>query len=216
MDFSSDRTRLVIYGSARPDPPSVLLLDGETLEIEWTQPLPDVLDGRVTKSESGLYFSWSPGVVFSSERQELYIVHADADRLTTVDFQGRSVRSFTISPRPTWIERLLAITAEVAEAKFWPEGARKSAVLSPDGTRLYLIGRTWVRTQNADGEWKIDETVHPPAGDRVEERLRTGFPGRRGRLDRPQPGSPVRYASHRLAGLNRGAGRKQPGTEGAH
>jgi hypothetical protein len=172
MEFSADGTQLVMYGSplakipgiSQPDPPSVLLLDASSLEVQWSQPLPDILEGAwcLENCEShseitrGVY--WSPAVVFSPELQMLYVVHADADRLTTVDFQNRSAGSETIGPRPTWIERLLALAADVAEAKYWSEGASKSAVLSPGGSRLYAIGQAWDRAQNADGEWQVSAT----------------------------------------------------------
>jgi hypothetical protein len=97
--------------------------------------------------------------VFSPQRRELHIVHADADRLTTIDFQERSLRTQIIRPRPTWIERLLALTADIAEAKYWPEGATKSAVISPEGTRLYLIGQTWERIRHSNGELRVSETA---------------------------------------------------------
>jgi len=174
MEFSADGTELVIYGSplaeipwiSQPGPPSVLLLDAGSLEFQWSQLLPDILEGSWclencgSQSEVTRAAYWWPAVEFSPERQELYIVHADADRLTTVNFQDRAVRSQVIGPRPTWIERLLALTADIAEAKVWPEGASKSAVLSPEGTRLYLVGHTWNRTQNVKGEWQVSETIH--------------------------------------------------------
>jgi len=169
MEFSADGTQLVIYGSppaeapwiTQPDPPSVLLLDSGSLEIQWSQLLPDILEGGwclencESTHEVARSLYWWPAVVFSPERQKLYIVHADAHRLTTVNFRDLSVQILAIGPRPTWIERLLALTADVAEAKGSSEGAAKWAVLSPGGTRLYLIGQSWNQTLNAKGEWQV-------------------------------------------------------------
>jgi hypothetical protein len=50
-----------------------------------------------------------------------------------------------------WFERLLALTAGVAEAKSSMTGATKQAVISPDGTRLYVVGQTF------DAEWDEQE-----------------------------------------------------------
>ncbi len=172
MEFTADGEWLVVYGSplasisdfSQPDPPSALLLDGESLEIGWSLHLPNILDGtwcredcsidRVSNSETGRFVYWSPAVVFDAEMGRLHIVHADEDQLTTVDFLRRSARDLAIGRAPTWIERLLALTAEVAEAKYWPEGATKSAVLSPDGTRIYVVGQTFELTRDANGDWQ--------------------------------------------------------------
>jgi hypothetical protein len=89
----------------------------------------------------------------------LHIVNADQDRLTTVDFLERRAGDQAITRGPTWIERLLALTSEVAEAKYWPEGASKSSVLSPDGAHLYVVGRKFMLSKNADGDW--EGSAHP-------------------------------------------------------
>ncbi len=173
MEFIADGAQLVICGAplaeipwiSQPDSPSVLLLDASSLQIQWSQFLPDILEGSWclenceghSEVTHGAY--WRPAVEFSPGLQELYIVHADADRLTTVDFQDRSVRSQVIGPSPSWIERLLAMATFVAEAKGSSEGSFKSAVLSPDGTRLYMIGWASERTQNPAGDWQASETV---------------------------------------------------------
>jgi hypothetical protein len=171
MEFTADGAWLVIYGSPlaeipgflQPDLPSALLLDGESLEIRWSLLLPNILDGAwcredcsidgVTNSESGRFAYWSPAVIFDAEMGRLHIVHADEDQLTTVDFRDRSVQSLAIGPRPTWIERLLALTPVVAEAKGWPEGRTKSAALSQDGTRLYVTGAAWNLSRDPNGDW---------------------------------------------------------------
>jgi hypothetical protein len=172
MEFTADGAWLVIYGSpladlpgfTQPGPPSALLLDGASLELKWSVVLPDILDGdwcyedcsidRVSNSESGRFVSWTPALAFDAVMGRLHIVHADQDRLTTVDFLERRAGDQAITRGPTWIERLLALTAEVAEAKYWPEGASKSAVLSPDGAHLYVVGNKFLLSKNADGDWE--------------------------------------------------------------
>ena len=172
MEFTSDGSQLMIYGSplgeipgiSQPEPPSALLLDASTLEVQWKTLLPGILDGIwclescQTYGESGRFVHWTPAVVFNSERGQLYIVHADEDRLTTVNFVGRNVRNLAIGPAPSWIERLLALTATVAEAKYWPEGGIKSAVLSQDGSMIYVVGRTMALSKDSSGEWHGSDT----------------------------------------------------------
>jgi hypothetical protein len=174
MEFSGDGGTLAIYASSRsdepslaqPDPPNVFALDGLTLVVRWSEPLGDVAEGswcvegcEGLASNSGdprvLYFM--PAVAFSPGHNRLYVVHADADRLTRVDLAAQRVSSSPIGPARGRLERVLDLTAEVAEAKYWPEGAKKWAALSPDGARLYVIGRSWDRVQDADGERQIEE-----------------------------------------------------------
>jgi hypothetical protein len=50
------------------------------------------------------------------------------------------------------LEWLLSFSAEVAEAKGAEDGATKEAVLSPDGTRLYVLQRTMNTTRDAHGK----------------------------------------------------------------
>src|SRR4030067_286304 len=90
--------------------------------------LPAILDGTWCRegcaelnAETRMVY-WSPAVMYDPLRNRLHILHADEDRLTTVDLQGRSARSLEIRPARTWIERFLALTAGVAEAKYWPGG----------------------------------------------------------------------------------------------
>ncbi len=176
MEFTLDGSQLVIYGSplaedpgiSQPDPPSALLLDASTLEVQWKTLLPGILDGtwclgnceteNIQEGGDARFVYWSPAVVFDAELGRLHIVHADEDRLTTVDFLGHSVRTLAIGRAPTLIERLLALTAEVAEAKYWPEGGVKSAVLSRDGSILYVVGQTMALSKNSNGQWQATET----------------------------------------------------------
>ncbi|HET7087530.1 MAG TPA: hypothetical protein VFL17_02655, partial [Anaerolineae bacterium] len=141
--FTPDGAALIVYGgpaeSAGAMKPiaQVALLDAADLGVEWEQVLPDVLEGT-DWSVSG---AWQPAVVFSPERNRLYIVHADDDMLTTVNLAARSVTSVEIGPARSWLDRLMALGAGVAHAKA-PNGTLKQAVLSPDGTRLFVVERT--------------------------------------------------------------------------
>lgn len=169
--YALDGSALVVYGvrrpdqpgSAHPDPPRVLLLDAETLHPLWWQPLPDVLDGEwclncPTEHAQRLQAHWQPAVALSPGGDALYVVHADEERLTTVDLAGRSVSSVPIAPAQSWLERLLARTARVAEAKGGTAGALKQAVISPDGERLYVTGEAMEAEEDEEGLWVTERS----------------------------------------------------------
>jgi hypothetical protein len=171
MAYQQDGALLAIYGqplssnpgSTKPDPPRVLLLDATTLDILWDQGLASILSGSWclencrASHEEQLFASWGPAVVFSNDGRKLYIVHAEAERLTTVDFVARSVSSVEIQSAQSWVEQLLDLSAGVAEAKGGANGAFKTAVLSPDGAKLYLIGATYSATRDSQGHWQNTE-----------------------------------------------------------
>ena len=165
--FTADGTSLAVYGGSvtetdmvQPDA-RVLLLDPVTLSTQWEKQLKGLVDGQVWIDESynpDSFTFWSPAVVFSPEKQTIYIVHADADQLTTVDLAKRTASTIEIQPSTSWIERLLALTAGVAQAKGL-NGAVKSAVLSGDGSRLYVVGESGDVKKAANGEWQFNREV---------------------------------------------------------
>jgi len=67
-----------------------------------------------------------------------------------VDLQDRAVQSIEFREAQSWLESLLALTAGVAEAKGSLNGTTKEAALSPDGTRLYVLARTYT-----NGPWGV-------------------------------------------------------------
>ena len=169
--YSQDGALLAIYGQplssnpgiTKPDPPRVLLLDATTLDVIWDQSLASILSGywclencRASHEEQ-LFANWVPAVVFSNDGRKLYIVHADTERLTTVDFVARSLNSIEIQTAQSWVEQLLDLSAGVAEAKGGANGAFKTAVLSPDGAKLYLLGGTYTATRDPQGNWQGTE-----------------------------------------------------------
>jgi hypothetical protein len=81
----------------------------------------------------------------------LLVLHAEANRLSAVDIGGRLIESMEISPAKTWVDRLMAWGTLDAEAKGWAEGAIKQAVISPDGSRLYDLGRLLHASTHQDG-----------------------------------------------------------------
>ncbi len=165
--FAPGGAQLFLYGvdaSQRTDSLNpvtyVARLDLATLTAQWTAALPAVRDGQYARPEEiGTVDLWalgqwySPAVVWAADGARLYLAHADADQLTTVDFAAEAVTTVAVAPAQTWLDRLLALTAEVAEAKML-NGTTKQGVLGPDG-RLYVLGFT-VHT--------VDEYLETPLG----------------------------------------------------
>jgi hypothetical protein len=135
-------------------------MDAMSLDVQWEQSLPAVVSGEWCQAncnqlhESQVFAFWTPAVVFAAGGSKLFIVHADADRLTTVDLSARTVRTVDIRSVRSWWEQLLARTAGVAEAKGNDNGAVKTAVLAPDGQRLFLLGRTIQALRDSGGAWQ--------------------------------------------------------------
>lgn len=153
-------------GVTEPGPFTVQLLEGVTLAEQWTQTMPDIASGSWctaacdTLDHERRVVSWQPGMVASPDGRFLYIVHADENRLTTVDLHGQAVQTVPIQAAQSWLERLLAWTARPVAAKSLGDGAAKTVVVSPDGNRLYVSGSSWSVETNQEGE-PIIQTEHP-------------------------------------------------------
>jgi DNA-binding beta-propeller fold protein YncE len=143
--------------------------------------LEDVHDGIFPKGENvtpdnlyepGKALYISPGLVFAPDRDALYIVHADSEQLTTVDFERQNVGTVDIQPKLTWFERLLSMTAGVAHAKIG-DGITRQAAVSPDGQFLYVVGVNNSTFQDKQGNWQMEQTplgleiLHTSDGSRV-------------------------------------------------
>jgi DNA-binding beta-propeller fold protein YncE len=147
-------------------PPGVSLLNAADLKPRWTTELEEVRDGIFAKGENaaeanihepGQAFYINPGLAFAPDRDVLYVVHADAEQLTTVDFESQSVETVEIQARFTWFERLLSLTASVAHAKIG-DGVMRQAAVSPDGQFLYVVGVNNMTVKDKWGNWQIEQT----------------------------------------------------------
>ncbi|MCI0393473.1 MAG: hypothetical protein L0332_10415 [Chloroflexi bacterium] len=168
--FTPDDRSLVVYGGElapekdeNAQPAHAALLNATDLSVTWEQLLPGILDGNylgeeVANGEQAM-IGWRPATALSPDKMTLYIVHADEDKLTTVDFAGRGTQTVEIRPAQTLLDRLLALTAGVAYAKYY-DGTEKQAVISPDGSRLYVVGWTSDTTVSEDDEWSFDYYAH--------------------------------------------------------
>jgi hypothetical protein len=166
LAFSEDGASLMVYGVTNQDGSGLsgeaqaLLLDAGNLEVIWELALEAVADGQTrlyTSDGTEEYVWWGPAAVLSPKHQALFIVHADEDQLTSVDFSKRSLDTVEIQPQLSWFERLLSLTAGVARAKV-VDGTSKQAVLSEDGERLYVVGQTSDTWQDENGNWQFSQT----------------------------------------------------------
>ena len=147
-------------------PPQVLLLDAADLKPLWSAELDEVRDGIFPKDESvtpanfyepGQAFYISPGLVFAPARDALYVIHADSEQLTTVDFGSQTVKTVEVQSKLTWFERLLSLTSGVAHAKIG-DGITRQAVISPDGQFLYVVGVNSSTSQDQNANWQMEQT----------------------------------------------------------
>jgi WD40 repeat protein len=146
--------------------PKVFLLDAADLTPRWSAELDEVHDGIFPKDdtvtqanlyEPGQAFYISPGLVFASDRDALYVAHADSEQLTTVDFENQKVKTIDIQAKLTWFEQLLSITAGIAHAKIG-DGITRQAAISPDGQFLYVVGVNSATSQDQHGNWQMEQT----------------------------------------------------------
>jgi len=167
---------LVVYGQpegekpglSRPGAPRVQLRDGETLAVLWEATLDDVTSGHWCSEQCDAAHGqmmtemWWPGVALSADGETLFIVHADEDRLTSVDLAARRVASVTISGPQTRLGRLLGwlldVTAGTAHAKGPVSGTTRTVALSADGARLYMIGYRLETEMDAAGNYSVTES----------------------------------------------------------
>ncbi len=180
LRYTADGSVLAVYGTALdayaldeetpPAAPTVALFDAQTLARQWSAPLDGVIHGAWCEARCdnlhdfsspedaprGLY--WTPAVVFVPDASALYVAHADAEKLTTVDLANRRVSTVDVRPPQTWlerwIERVLSLFAQSAQAKVPFAGADRQAVLSADGSHLYVSGTRYVIGE-ADGQVRV-------------------------------------------------------------
>jgi hypothetical protein len=148
--------------------PKAALFAASNLTLLWFVELNGVRDGTFPKKadtantpdiyQPGAARFFQPGIAFAPDRDLLYVVHGDEDKLTTVDFTSRKVITVGIRPRLSWLDQLMALTAGVAHAKGM-DGTIKQAVIAPDGIYLYVVGSTETVSQQPNGNnWDITDT----------------------------------------------------------
>ncbi len=160
--------RLAIYGipvdanDLSEDAPHVLIVNLNAGRIAVDIRLDGVRAGQFRDEQaSGAapgYRMYTPGLAWDRVRDLLYVVHADADRVTVVDLaQGAVLKQAEVRPKLSLWERAGGWLVGVAEAKMIP-GTERRVALSLDGTRLYAVGLRAEAAQQADGTWIGGET----------------------------------------------------------
>ena len=171
---------LVVFGSnpgsvpglSPPGPAEVLIFNETDLSLLWSQTIDGLqmgswcLDGCGSGQEGYRSALWSPAFALQPGSDRLLVLHAEANRLTAIDIGRRLVESMEIAPAKTWLDRLMAWGTLSAEAKGWAEGAITQAVISPDGSRLYDLGRLLHASTREDGS--IDGWEEPLGLDVVD------------------------------------------------
>jgi WD40 repeat protein len=163
LQFTTDGKTLMAYGphiasvgvaanaGVSIGPPIAAIYSTSDLALLWSIELDGIRDGTFPKKPDepitdniylpGSAWHYEPGTAFSPKGDLLYLVHADDDKLTTVDFASRKVHTVEIQSKTSWLDRLMALTAGVAYAKGM-DGTVKQALISPDGKFLFVGGTT--------------------------------------------------------------------------
>ena len=192
IKFTADAKAVMVYGpqlagvgiasnaGVSVGVPKAALYAVSDLSLLWSVKLNGIRDGTFPKKadtantqdiyQPGAAWHFEPGIAFAPNSDILYVVHGDKDRLTTVNFTDRKVKTVDLHIKTSWLNQLLALTAGVAHAKGM-DGTTKQAVISPDGKFLFVAGNTEVVTPQANGNnWDITDTsiglqvIAPEAG----------------------------------------------------
>ena len=201
LEYVLDEQFLLVYGSQEdPTPedlgdlspePRIALLNPADLSVVWQLELPEILDGVYVEYYTS-HTLWMPAVVLSADRSKLYIVHADDERLTTVDLQASAASTVEIRPSQSWLERLFVLTAGVAHAKMMNQTV-KEAVLSADGKRLFVTGWSILTTYPEGLDLQVIDVSNGTEIARVEAELSATIP-----VDHSRP-NPVGVSGSQIA-----------------
>ena len=168
LNYTPDDVSLIVFGGREgltdEEMPQghALLLNAQDLSTAWEPQLDGILVGSSppeTEDSDPIFEIYEPAVTLSPDGMRLYIVHSDAETLTTIDFTSHSLDTVDIAPKLSFVERLLALTARVAHAK-GANGTTKRAVLSADGNQLYVVSWTNTAEKDSQGNWNFGETPH--------------------------------------------------------
>ncbi len=159
MHFTANGKWLAIYGSdlggdTEQQPVAyALLLWSNHLGLAWKQEL-TILDGSMLvgpKDQLKSLVTWSPGLAYDSSQDVLYLVSADEQKYTTVDFLNRIIQTNIIKNAPaSSLDQVIFESAGTSQSRvIW--NVQKQAVLSSDAGKLYVTGLT-SSTQTGDAQ----------------------------------------------------------------
>lgn len=123
-------------------------------KIRSMVPLKEITDETVwpTQGDPPVIESHKPAIAWDVRRRMLYIVDGEPERAIQVDLvQGKVIRNEEVVYRSTLWERIFDWFFPGAEAKFMIGTVRK-AELSPDGRRLFVVGRK-DDVEKGNGDW---------------------------------------------------------------
>ena len=173
LRFTADGTGLMAYGHQLVErftenehtagAARVGLYDAANLTLRWSAEATGVRDGiyptakgdasAIHQPGNGEYVM--PGIVWAPDADQLYIVHADEERLTRIDFAQLVVTTLDLQPQLSWFERFLILGAVPVHAKM-ASGSSLQAVIAPEGGLIYVAGvRNEVKTL-ANGDWELE------------------------------------------------------------
>lgn len=175
IEFALGDATLVVYGQQlaadrpgvnRPDPPRLLVLDAETIEINYEFTFTDLLSGYWCESDCTMEIQewdmveWSPGVSLSPNGGTLVIVAADQEMLFRVDLATGDVNESDLHAGAAWYSRFTRLLVSDASAKGAADGVWRDLAWSADGSRLYLL------TRHADSDAGVDQlqAIDPVTG----------------------------------------------------
>jgi WD40 repeat protein len=163
LQFTTDGKALMAYGpqiasagvaakaGISVGSPKAAIYSISDLAPLWSIELDGIQDGTFPKEPEapitdniylpGSAWHYEPGTIFSPKGDLLYLVHADEDKLTTVDFASQKVRTIDIQAKTSWLDRLMALTAVTVHAKGM-DGTVKRVWISQDGKLLFVGGTT--------------------------------------------------------------------------
>lgn len=166
VKFTSDSQGLMTYehpdasaGKPYEGPPMVSLRSTQDLTIQWSRSLAGLTDGFLPgptyagdPNEPGTGNLFQPAVVFSPIANRLYIVQANVDRLTKVDFDRKSVLTLDIHKPLSLLDRWPELGVMEGHALGW-SGTQLQAQIAADESAVYTAGFQSSVAKQAGGGW---------------------------------------------------------------
>jgi hypothetical protein len=126
--------------------PHLLVIDSAGNRIVLDQQLDGMKAGQFREqvtTESWQYVMYNPGLAWDLERNVLYIIHPDDDKITVVDLlvdllNGNVLKQTRIHPLQPFLEWISDSFTPAAKAKGGP-WLEARVILSGDGKRLYVF-----------------------------------------------------------------------------
>ena len=97
---------------------------------------------------------FDPGLAWDLDRGLLHVVHAEAERVTTVTLNGLQVQQGEIVPRRSFASDLLSWLVPSAVAKELIPSTSRTAVLAPGGDTLFVSGTRMKVEQRSEVVWR--------------------------------------------------------------